>query len=149
MLKLFFPAGKWGFLHFYKSVCVTVFWSFMPGNCCMFWSPTEGKRADSAFGDCHIHLVTETDMVLFRDDCSCEAKWLIKQWTWRFLHVFFYVYLQELHMKGDLPSEIFLHYTPGDIIWIYMGPRPLCIEKNRFFFSENQVFGLLFFFFIF
>lgn len=32
-LVFFFPSGKWGLLHFYKYVCVWMFWSFMPGNC--------------------------------------------------------------------------------------------------------------------
>lgn len=136
-----------GFASFLKiCLCQNILELYARKLHCTLWSSVDGKRTDSAFGNCCIRLVIEIDVVIFRYDCSCEAKWLMKQWILRFLRVLFYVYLQELHTKGDLPSEIFLHYTPGDVIWICMGSRPSCMEKMRFF-SIKQVFGLLFFLF--
>lgn len=80
VLKLFFPSWEVGFTSFLQiCLCHSVLEFYARKLCCMLWSPMEGKRADSAFGNCHIHLVTEIDMVVFRYDCSCEAKWLIEQ----------------------------------------------------------------------
>lgn len=146
-VEIVFPSWGVGFASFLQiRLCQNVLEVYARKLRCMLWSSVEGKRTDSAFGNCCIHLMIEIDVVIFRYDCFCEAKWLIKQCILRFLRAFFHVYLQELYMKGDLPSEIFLHYSPGDVIWIYMGSRPLFIEKMRFF-SINQVFGLLFFLF--
>lgn len=110
----------------------------------MLQSSMERKGTESAFGNFYIHLMIETDMVIFKYDYSCGAKGLIKQWILRFVHAFFPVYPQQLHMKGDLPSEIFLHYTPGVAIWIHMSSRPSCTQKMKIC-SIIRVFGLFFF----
>lgn len=144
-MEIVFPSWQVGFTSFLQiGLCHSVLEFYARKLCCTLWSSMEEKRAGSSSGYCHIHLVTGIDTVIFRYDFSCEAKWLIKQWILRFLCVFSYVYLQESHMKGDLPSEIFLHYTPGAIIWIYMGPRPLHMEKIRFFFYKSNIWAVVF-----
>lgn len=136
-----------GFASFLQiCLCQNVLQLYARKLCCMFWSSMEGKSTDSAFGNCSIHLMIEIDMVIFEYDCSCEWKRLIKQWILRFLHAFFFIYAQELHMKGDHPCEIFLHYTPGVAIWIHISSKPSCIEKMKIC-SIIWVFGLLLFFF--
>lgn len=73
-----------------------------------------------------------------------EKSWLSSK-SRDFSMPLFFAYRQQLHMKGDLPSEIFLRYAPGVVIWIRMSSRPSSTEKMRIC-STIWVFGLLFFF---
>lgn len=93
-VEIVFPSWGVGFASFLQiRLCQNVLEVYARKLRCTLWSSVEGKRTDSAFGNCCIHLMIEIGMVIFRYDCFCEAKWLIKQCILRFLRAFFRVYL--------------------------------------------------------
>lgn len=142
MLNLFFPAGEWGLLHFSQiCLCQNVLQLYARKLCCVLWSSTEGKGLTLLLETATFTWLKWTRW--FRNMITpVEQKAWLSSNLETSLYLLF-VYPQQLHMKGHIPSEIFLHYSPGDAIWIHTSSRPSCIKKMWTWYII-WVFGLLF-----